>query len=321
MDALTGLGGLFLETIVTPFEVVSDFVFYLGLYGPVGPILWGFGDRASFQLQMEAINLKDKEIALNLKKLIQEDSGIVTVAASIIAQVAITALSLDSLNQTHWTARGSFTLSLVSAVMAVYVASTGYRMLCRCVSTEDIRGWTKGSLSPNSLDTYAKWWVKIFSSRNPLHEDIEVPSVSSVITVSAPFGLLVVALLSFLVGFGIWLGFLWTRDLNPDSTQGDSRAVFITYAVGLGTWYLVYNVSHRPTGSRKSMFRWISDLNKAMMEERQESWAHQPTVATSQHKPSHEELSNALRQTARLTRELAESQELLAGLLQASMGA
>ncbi|KAI1751562.1 hypothetical protein F4782DRAFT_531337 [Xylaria castorea] len=247
-----------------------------------------------------------------MKKLVHEESEIVAVAASIIAQVAITVLSLDGLSQVHWNARGSFILSLVSAIMDVYAASTEYRLLCRCVSAEDIKGWIKGP-----------------SNNNPKGNTgmPALPSVASVVTVSAPFALLVVALNSFLVGFGIWLGFVWTKNLDPDSTRGDNRAVFITYAVGLGTCYLVYTASNLSAGPWKSLSKWRDDIINKMrepatgeysrhIEERpQESQVHDPIIATaSQPTSSHEELSNALRQTAKLRRELTESEELLADL-------
>ncbi|KAJ2997180.1 hypothetical protein NUW58_g729 [Xylaria curta] len=271
-----------LRLVATPFESACDLAFYLDFYGIAGLCAWAFGDRSIWLLLMEALNPSNEKIAWNLKELVQDESEIVAVAASIIAQVAITALSLDSLSQTHWTARSSLVLSLVSAIMAVYAASTEYRMLCRCVKSENIamRG---------------------------------VPSIASVITVSAPFALLVLALNSFLLGFGIWLGYIC---LDSDSTWGDSRAVFFTYTVGLGTCNLVYAASTVSTSSRKSLFEWKSDLMRKVAKERpQESQAHDPVMATaSQPKSSHEELSNVLRQTAKLRRELAESEELLAGL-------
>ncbi|KAI0546700.1 hypothetical protein F4679DRAFT_556740 [Xylaria curta] len=289
-----------------------DLAFYLELYGPYGLFLWIFGNRTIWQLQMEAVNLEDENIAFSLKKLVQEESEIVAVAASIIAQVAITALSLDNLSQAHWIARSFFILSLVSAVIAVYAASTEYRIFCRCISAEDIRVWIKGSPSSNEFEIGGK---RMFAA-----------PIASVITVSAPFALLVVALNSFLIGFGLWLGFVWTKSLDPNSTPEDSRAVFIIYIIGLGTCYLVYTASSRSAGQQKPLIEWLLDLksrvewasserNRRNEEYPQGYPAHEPVITTaSQPESSHEELSDALLRTAKLGRELAESQEFIARL-------
>ncbi|KAI0540096.1 hypothetical protein GGR58DRAFT_462332 [Xylaria digitata] len=312
-----------LKVAAAPFEAARDLVFYLGLYGPAGLLLWVFGSRSIWQLQTEVINLKDENIAFKLKKLVQEESEIVAVAASIIAQVAITALSLNALSQAHWTARGSFILSLVSAIMAIYAASSEYRMFCWCVNAEEIQQWIMGS---------SKFQLREESNRPKKH----IPSIASVITISAPFALLVAALNSFLVGFGIWLGFVWTRNLDPNSTYGDSRAVFITYAVGLGTCYLVYTLSNISAGPHLPLSTWAAKFSEPVLHQAQPKEKAQKrdygqknlfqqhnqgpqiqgsTLAlTSRPESLDEEISKALRQAAELRRELAESEEHLADL-------
>ncbi|KAI1733513.1 hypothetical protein F4680DRAFT_454888 [Xylaria scruposa] len=306
------------------FTLFNDLLFYLRLYGPIGIFLWAFGNRSIWQLQMEIINLDDKDIAFSFKKLVQEESEIVAVAASIIAQVAVTALSLNTLSQAHWTARGSFTLSLVSAILAVYAASTEYRMFCRCVTAEDIKKWIKGPFNSNSSKK-----SRDAEKQPETSKILPIPSVASVITISAPFALMVVALNSILVGFGLWLGFVWTRNLDSDSYRGDSRAVFITYIVGLGICRLVLNACSLAAAPRKPLSDSISDLMKTQAEivskeprKRNQGpfrgdHEDESVIATSsQPEPSHRELSDAFRQTAKLRRQLADSEERLADLYQ-----
>ena len=64
--------------------------------------------------------------------------------AAIVAQIAITGLSLDSLSQTHWVARACFVLSLTFALMAVYYATTQQRTLGRLLNAKDVRLWIRG---------------------------------------------------------------------------------------------------------------------------------------------------------------------------------
>lgn len=67
------------------------------------------------------------------------------------------------------------------------------------------------------------------------------PDLPSVLAVSAPGILLAASLLFLLLGFGIYLGFLWTRALDSSSDGGDSWDVFIVYVVILGVCYVMYS--------------------------------------------------------------------------------
>jgi hypothetical protein len=69
------------------------------------------------------------------------------------------------------------------------------------------------------------------------------PSISAVVTMSAPQALLTGSLFSLLISLGIYLGFTWTRDLDPAAGTNDSRNVFIMYATSLGVCLVVYTLS------------------------------------------------------------------------------
>lgn len=51
------------------------------------------------------------------------------------------------------------------------------------------------------------------------------------------------SLVMLLVALGIYLGFLWTRNLDGNAGTNASRNVFITYITGLVVSALVYNIS------------------------------------------------------------------------------
>jgi hypothetical protein len=243
--------------------------------------------------------------------------------AAIVAQIAITRLSLNSLNQTHWFAQASFVVSLTLALMAVYYASTQQRILGRLLQAKQVRLWIRGGkrefeneMIVPSLDQVLEHFShKYFSGRvlrrnspipmatlypsNPreflqrLRHNTEIrypqtkwskaftmffglpfdnrpsdpdeylpettspsatlkaavlrqcftPSVASVITISAPQGLLSGSLGALFIGVGIYFGFLWTKGLEENSRRSDSRNVFITYIVALGISVLVYSIS------------------------------------------------------------------------------
>lgn len=119
---------------------------------------------------------------------------------------------MSNLSQVHWTARAAFILSLVTSILSVWHSSTHYQRMGR-MEAADKSYWVHGQ--------------KVTSKYRPL------PSAASVIAVSASTRLLAISVLSFLIGFGVYLGLVWKGDLDTAATQGDSRAVFIVYIVVL----------------------------------------------------------------------------------------
>ena len=60
---------------------------------------------------------------------------------------------------------------------------------------------------------------------------------------SATQALLSASLFSLLIALGIYLGFIWTRDLDNNADSGDNKAVFIMYCESLGICLIVYTLS------------------------------------------------------------------------------
>jgi len=175
-----------------------------------------------------------------------ETNNLTIEQATILAQIAITALSLDNLSRMHWAARACFILSLASFIIAVYYATKQYRMLGRCLHAEQVKTWIRDKASSTDVDGF--------------------PSVASVITVSAPNMLLSFSLNSFLVGLGIYFGLTWTRSLDEEAGANASRAAFITYLVGLCVCYGIYALSSTVVADQtyavdKELFRKVNGLS------------------------------------------------------------
>ena len=81
------------------------------------------------------------------------------------------------------------------------------------------------------------------SQENLVLQRCFTPSIASVLTISAPQVLLTTSVGTLLVGLGIYFGFTWTRELDPDAGASASRNVFIMYIVGLGTCLAIYSLS------------------------------------------------------------------------------
>lgn len=157
------------------------------------------------------------------------------------------ALTLPNLSQTHWLARGSWILSLVSALMAVYFAGRQAREMGRLFRGRLIRIWIrKGDTNIEAIlsGDSTPYQQKILDwNDSELPQQILAPAPSSVLTVSAP-GMLLSASLNFLlIGLGIYFGFTWTRGLDTSASPSDSRNVFIIFIVGLLVCSGVYTLS------------------------------------------------------------------------------
>ncbi|CBY02353.1 predicted protein [Plenodomus lingam JN3] len=215
--------------------IAKSLIFFAKYYGPPGLILYLFGSRGMWQLQAQILCSPEERHVMDFKTSVQADSNIIAVAATILAQIAITALSLEDLSRTHWVARGAFTFSLLSAIMAVYYATNQYRKLGRCLQPEQVRAWIRGRKhsDPPRSET---------SQRN-IDRDV-LPSPASVLTVSAPNMLLSASLNSFLIGLGVYLGQVWMRNLDEVAGAHDSRAIFITYIIGLCVCYSIFGLSN-----------------------------------------------------------------------------
>ena len=121
--------------------------------------------------------------------------------------------------------------SLVSSLLAVYYANTQVWRVGYLLLGNGVRAWIRGhSKGPHD-------YIKENNDQGPSLTKLVVrslvPAPSSVLTVSAPGLLLSASLYFLLIGFGVYLGFMWTRALDDLAGPDDNRDVFIIYLVSL----------------------------------------------------------------------------------------
>ncbi|KAH6721666.1 hypothetical protein BKA61DRAFT_591128 [Leptodontidium sp. MPI-SDFR-AT-0119] len=243
---------IFTQTIRRPIDLVD-------LYGVSGIFLYLFGSRTTWRTEAHVLGTVSDDDALNFKKSVQDECTMISVAAAIVAQIAITGLSLDNLSQTHWIVKASFVFSIISSLIAVYYASTQQRVMGRLLQAKQVRGWIRGRVPAQRGDSL--WQIKrshkfrgdptdyitLASSAGNLSPDIVeqcfTPSVASVITMSAPQILLSASLLSLLLALGMYFGFVWTRHLDVDAGKDGGGNVLIFYLITLTLCFAVYSVS------------------------------------------------------------------------------
>jgi hypothetical protein len=186
--------------------------------------------------------------------------------AAIIAQVAITALSLESLSQANWTAKAAFVASLVTGCLSVYFACTIQQQLNQLSTTAQMRMWlskanpkqgerrdrregrdeSKSSWA-NDMSRLYNYLADVFwkLQNTELATEIErerVPSVNVALMLTTPTQLLTFSLSAFLVGLGVYLGFIWSHNLDPETGKRGSGYVLIVYVaftvLALMTYYI-----------------------------------------------------------------------------------
>ncbi|KAI5460309.1 hypothetical protein BGZ63DRAFT_404783 [Mariannaea sp. PMI_226] len=111
------------------------------------------------------------------------------------------------------------------------MVAVAYQVLGLCLTSEEIKRWITGEGTTN------EWERERVNPRG-------LPSIASVLAISAPSALLSASVHAFLVGFGVYLGFVWTSDLDKLASPSDSKAVFLTYVVSVGVCYSFYALSN-----------------------------------------------------------------------------
>lgn len=143
----------------------------------------------------------------------------------------------------------------------MYYASTQQRVIGRLLQAKQVRGWIRGLLpaqrgdsfwqfershkyrgDPIDFITLASSGREYLSPKN-IMEQCFTPSISSVITISAPQILLSTSLLSLLLGLGMYFGFVWTRRLDVDAGIDGSRNLLIFYLTALTLCFGMYSIS------------------------------------------------------------------------------
>ncbi|KAF2813285.1 uncharacterized protein BDZ99DRAFT_253159 [Mytilinidion resinicola] len=180
--------------------------------------------------------------------------NMIGVAGAIIAQVAITAISLTNLTDSHWTAQACFIISLVTGALSVYFSCAINPAFHGLHSADDIKDFlTKPTRSANQKRLRAqlraleslmeKLKGKLESPprqlKQTLYEEFQgfgqilfeekwkVASCYSAMMLVAPMNLLNISLNAFLLGLGIYLGKVYTAHLIPSFGSGSLGLLII----------------------------------------------------------------------------------------------
>jgi hypothetical protein len=193
--------------------------------------------------------------------------NMVGVAGAIIAQIALTALSLPNLDDAHWTARASFVIGLVAGSLAVFCCCVLQSKMSALHTGRAVRRWLtrpRGEVRHTlmhlneSVKSELRDRISNLDASNPLdlatmknllspfnkafNEEACRPSLSAALNITAPLQLLNIALGSLLAAFGIYFGFVYSANLPTIGNHHSALAVLVVYitsaASGLLFFYL-----------------------------------------------------------------------------------
>lgn len=165
-----------------------------------------------------------------------------------MAQVSITALSLPRLHEAHWTAQGAFITSLVTGSFSVYLSCVAQRYLSGLYRPEDVNSWLSRPSTTSDLLKFEKELEDRLlqkPSLDPTERGVEVEKIRaflenrrwkvasfhSTVMLITPARLLRSSIGSFIIGLGIYLAYVYAKDLNPISDREGARAVLICYLI------------------------------------------------------------------------------------------
>ncbi|MCJ1280910.1 hypothetical protein MMC26_000227 [Xylographa opegraphella] len=172
---------------------------------------------------------KDEEV-LAWKTGYLSTCSAIAVAGAIFASLGLSALGLPNLDQTHWTARALLSCSMALGILSVISATSQQQRASMLNNPLEIRLWlSRGQPTTERLQRYP-WPFSVL----PLES-----SASAVKQFALPKVLLNLAVLLYLLGFGIYLLFCWLE--NVESPTSDYRNIFIVFVTTLGVHY-VYQV-------------------------------------------------------------------------------
>jgi hypothetical protein len=188
--------------------------------------------------------------------------NMVGVAGAILAQIALTALGLPNLDDTHWTARASFVIGLVAGSLAVFCSCVLQSKMSALHNAHVVRRWLtrpsqrwddtrpigfNGRTAP-ALDTnvhkgdLAAMKQELLQFNEMFNEMAYRPSLSAALILTAPSQLLTIALGSLLTGFGIYFGIVYSKNLPAIEDSHSALAALVVYIATAASGLLLFYI-------------------------------------------------------------------------------
>lgn len=189
----------------------------------------GMLDTETVQRYHLQINLWTAKEAMEWKESIKSRCEAVSVAAAIFASIGLTALQLEGMQSVHWSATALVTMSMVLGIFSVTAATTLQNTVTRLSNHKDVRLWLSRGINMD--------WINYPGAFQGL------PLESSAATVKltqAPTLLLNLAVLTFFLGFGLYIIYGWLESIEGASPRFRNQFIFYIITIGVVVGYMCF---------------------------------------------------------------------------------
>ncbi|KAE8454540.1 hypothetical protein EG329_000163 [Mollisiaceae sp. DMI_Dod_QoI] len=210
--------------------------------------------------RVERVVLSDSSYALSFKTLLMSDYTMLSIAGTIMAQLAITALTLQDLSQVHWTATSGFITSLVFGCLSVWTSTKISRLLTSLDTSDTLRDWLSAPASKAARKEFDARLKELTGSDSPgCNDDCDIlnaliadflqqnrwktASFYACTMLSAPAMLLNYSLISFFTALGIYVSASCQNTSSATAVNMTSPAIMICYFVALVIGFALFSVS------------------------------------------------------------------------------
>lgn len=154
------------------------------------------------------------------------------IKGAIVAQIAITALSLEYLEDTHWTASAAFVISLVAGLLSVYYACILQQQLSGLHSPEETLLWLTITVRALPHPLIPEMGILEFWHHAQTYKDNDlIPSFNAALLLVVPSILLNWSSVTLLIGIGIYFGMIYAENLGSLRGNNSNLAILLVYVL------------------------------------------------------------------------------------------
>ncbi|OMP84852.1 hypothetical protein BK809_0001956 [Diplodia seriata] len=207
------------------------------------------------------------EKAMQIKKQFSDDCTMLAVAAAIVAQVAITSLSLQYLDEVRWTAKASIIISLLTAVLSVFFSCRVQQKMTNLLNGKEVKDFLSNQIKKkeiHEIEKVARKYeeLRAYEDANLKEEErnAKIPELKEVLDelddraryyqvslvaammIKVPVLLLNASISTLIIGFGIYLKDMSVYDPDRGLSGTHSKYIYAIYVVIVVCGSLIYAI-------------------------------------------------------------------------------
>lgn len=186
-------------------------------------------DTQTVQRYHYNINLWTRDEAMAWRESYISRCSAVSVASAIFASIGLTALQLESMPDSHWSASALVTASMTLGILSVCASTTLQNSVTDLSNDCEVRLWLSQGLGH---------WPKYSST--PYGNFLLESSAATVALAESPILLLNLSVIAYFLGFGIYLLYCWKLAVADSPVKWRNEFIFFVTVIGSTIAYIAY---------------------------------------------------------------------------------